>query len=151
MTITRRRFAQTAGLALIATGLAGSAGKLTAQSLGSGSLFSLSAGAYADPLASFTRQTFLPFVGTIFQPVSDENKRILLRLTEVPAHVSKYDQPRGIGGESFSLIFRGVGRNVLPAKTHIFEHASLGTFSLFISPVGRSAKKYQAVINHLSL
>lgn len=149
MSISRRRFAQTAGLAMIASGLAGSPGSLFAQTLEPGGLFSLSSNVYADPVLGFTSETFLPYINTIFQPAGSGNRRIPLQLTEVLTHSHKENQRREISGESFSLLFRAVGGKALPQSTHTFEHASLGTFSLFISPAGCGGNEYVAVINHL--
>lgn len=145
MVISRRKFAQTAGLTIIGAGLAGSAGKVFSQSLSAG--FPISAESFADPLMGFDSATFQPYIGTIFQPVQNGILKPSLRLTEVFVHQSA-KQPSDIKGESFSLLFRAVGRNTLPPETHTFEHASLGTFSLFIIPFERQPKLYEAVINH---
>ena len=148
MSISRRRFAQTAGLAIAGTSLTVSPVKLFAQSLGSAT--GLSAEAGADVLINMTSEAFLPYVGTIFQPVNG-TQRISLQLTEITTNPFKENRLRGVTGESFSLVFRSLDRKALPPGIHTFEHPSLGTFSLFISPIGRSGSRFQAVINHLSL
>lgn len=148
MSISRRRFAQTAGLAIAGTSLAVSPVKLFAQSLGSAT--GLSAEAGADILMNMTSEAFLPYVGTIFQPANGA-QRISLQLIEILTKAFEENRLLGVTGESFSLVFRTLGKKALPQGIHTFEHPSLGTFSLFISPVGRSGSRFQAVINHLSL
>lgn len=51
--------------------------------------------------------------------------------------------------EQFSLLFRGPGGRPLPQRIYGLRHAVLGTFSIFIVPVGRDAQGvlYEAVFN----
>jgi hypothetical protein len=53
--------------------------------------------------------------------------------------------------ERFDLIFRGPVEVFLPQQTYIAEHAALGTFDLFIVPVGQeeSGFLYQSVFNRV--
>jgi hypothetical protein len=53
--------------------------------------------------------------------------------------------------ESFSLLFRGPAQPLFPQGTYSFEHDQLGSFSMFIVPIGREsdAVVYQAVFNRL--
>lgn len=148
MVISRRKFAKTAGLTIIGAGLASSAGKVFSQSAGAGRL--LSAQSLADPLMSFDSATFLPYIDTIFQPIKNGYRTPSLRLTEVFLRPPAKKESTGVRGESFSLLFRSAGRNTLPPGTYTFEHASLGTFSLFIAPFEREPKVFEAVINHRS-
>jgi hypothetical protein len=149
MAISRRKFAQTAGVTIVGIGLAGAAGKVFSRSSISGDLFPLPAESFAGPVMSFNSDAFLPYLGTIFQPSQNGIRKTSLQLTEVFIHQYIKKQPLRNNGDSFSLLFRSVGRNALPQKTYTFEHASLGTFSLFVAPVGRGPKVYEAVIVHL--
>jgi len=53
------------------------------------------------------------------------------------------------GGESFSLLFHGPAEPPLVQRTYPCAHAALGTFDLFIVPVGRDRHgfHYEAVFN----
>jgi hypothetical protein len=53
--------------------------------------------------------------------------------------------------KSFSLEFSASGLSTFPSGNYLMEHAALGKFLLFISPVSRPNKpaRYQAVFNHL--
>lgn len=55
------------------------------------------------------------------------------------------------GGEcrSFSILFHGPADPLLPQQTYSLEHDVLGTFDLFIVPVGRDINgcRYEAVFN----
>ncbi len=53
------------------------------------------------------------------------------------------------GGESFSLLFRGPVDPFLPQRMYAFSHEALGSFDLFIVPVGRDPEgfQYEAVFN----
>jgi hypothetical protein len=149
MNISRRKFAQTVGLAVVGAGAVASAGDLFSQSRLGGGLSSLPGEIYADRTFSFTSETFTPFIGTIFQPSDDMMRRSTLQLMEVVKHDRPQNQVKGITGESFSLIFQLVGKKPLASKIHVFDHAALGNFSLFVTPVGRSGKEFEAVVNHL--
>jgi hypothetical protein len=53
--------------------------------------------------------------------------------------------------ESFSLLFSGPLNSMLEQGLHDFEHEDLGTFALFIVPVGteQEAFLYEAVFNKI--
>jgi hypothetical protein len=51
--------------------------------------------------------------------------------------------------DGFVLIFTASLPKPLPQNTYEFEHAELGTFSLFIAPGGAGFQSYNAVINRL--
>jgi hypothetical protein len=52
--------------------------------------------------------------------------------------------------EKFSLLFAGAGSSALESAIYKFEHAGLGRFEMFISPVGAGGPErcfYEAVFN----
>jgi hypothetical protein len=149
MAISRRKFAQKAGLAIVGAGLAGSAAGAFSRSPKPGSLFGISARPLADPLTTLRSDLFLPYIGTIFHTGRIHGPGNSLQLTDVILHRRSMEKSSETGGESFSLLFRSIGRKRSPGEIHIFRHPSLGTFSLFIAPVERAKKTYEAVINHL--
>jgi len=54
--------------------------------------------------------------------------------------------------ESFRVIFEGASEQSLPQRIYDFEHAKLGTFSLFMVPVvskNPAVKQYEVVFNRL--
>ena len=56
------------------------------------------------------------------------------------------------GGETFSLLFRGDPTRPLQQDTYRFEHTRIGSFEMFIVPIGcedRSHCYYEAVFNRL--
>ena len=52
---------------------------------------------------------------------------------------------------SFSVLFHGPADPALPQRMYSFAHEMLGTFDLFIVPVGRDKNgcHYEAVFNHI--
>ncbi len=148
MALSRRKFTQVAGAAMVGIGFAGAASRTFSQSSRSAGLFSITGEAASDMLMSFNSETFAPYIGTIFR---SGQSGYSFRLTEVAQHKGSQEKRFGMSGDSFSLFFRSVGRKDVPQDIHTFEHPSLGTFSLFIAPVERGGKTYEAVINHSSL
>lgn len=94
-----------------------------------------------DPL---THATFAPHAGTTFR-VLVEPAPLVLQLAEVS------ELRGGPRVETFSLEFRGPLDALLPQGEYQFEHDVIGTFALFIVPVGRdeSASEYEAVFNRV--
>ena len=95
---------------------------------------------------------FSRVVGTRFRVRISEKNDTVLELTQATpgrAPASSGGQARGY--ESFSLLFRGPGQQVIAQGTYEFDHHQLGSFSMFIVPVGREpdAVVYQAVFNQL--
>ena len=54
-------------------------------------------------------------------------------------------------GARFSLLFQGPHDRLLPQGTYQFDHDQIGSFPLFIVPVGaaKSGLQYEAVFNRL--
>jgi hypothetical protein len=55
-------------------------------------------------------------------------------------------------GDAFSLLFRGRRRAGVTGGIYQIEHPALGTFELFVNPVGRGVKglNLEAVINRIA-
>lgn len=147
MSISRRTFTRSAGVAIAGAGFALSSGKALAQTLTSDVRFA-SAESFSDPLRYFTKETFEPFLGTVFR--STEHDGVSFRLVEITDHSTRAKQTRGVTGKAYSLFFRQVGRGEVKQAVQTFDHPSLGKFSLMTSSVGRSGRIFEAVINHLS-
>ena len=99
-----------------------------------------------DPLASYTKAAFVSYLNSIFL------LRTGFSVIEVTL-LNVGDMPAPKGGECFSLLFRGGGGPALSQNTYTVDHPSLGTFQLFLVPVGsddNGAQGYLATINRLS-
>jgi hypothetical protein len=103
---------------------------------------------------SYTRATFEPYVGGVFQTLGADGKTVDLTLVSVrdctpdanAQKVTKKSRP----SECFALNFRASGP--LPDLSSIYKlnHGALGQFDLFLTRRGDPDKEifYEAVINH---
>jgi hypothetical protein len=114
-----------------------------------GELFPIPAETLADPVFSFTSKHFLPFTYTEFEIRQEDMKRsktlTLLNVKDTDERV-KAD---GVSGESFSLLFSSSNGAKIKAGQYEFNHFSLGTFKLTLTPVTAEPNRFEAVINHL--
>lgn len=98
-----------------------------------------------DPLANYTKATFVYYLNSIFKLHSGYGS---LEVTLIKVD----DLAAASGGECFSLLFRG-GSRALPQGTYTVEHPALGRFLLFLVPTDtdrNGAQGYLATINRLS-
>lgn len=105
--------------------------------------------AQQNPLYNYTRETFTPYVNSIFTVNAVPWAEIvLIEVKETPLVVDK-KATRTPTGECFTLTFRGPNRTRFRQDTYTVEHAALGKFDLFITPTDRPGKYqlYTAVIN----
>ena len=98
-------------------------------------------------LSNYTKATFVSYINSVFLFRAVGVRRdIEVTLMQVS------DMTAAPGGECFSLLFRG-GGPALRQNTYTVEHPALGTFKLFLVPVGtddNGAQGYLATINRLS-
>jgi len=100
-----------------------------------------------------TRSRFAPHVNSTFKVQLGPLQHADVRLTEV----ADLPAPGGAGSASgdregqFSLMFRGPLEPRFAQNTYHVEHPEMGTFALFLVPVGESAdgRHYQAVFNRI--
>jgi hypothetical protein len=87
--------------------------------------------------------TYVPLVGSTFAIHRPGALPLSVRLTSAT-------RLPGVG-ESFSLIFRGHGNAKLAQQVYNLEHPRLGSFPLFLVPVGPAFKgqDFQAVVNRI--
>src|SRR5256885_4815706 len=99
-------------------------------------------------LSNYTKATFASYINSVFVFRAPGVRRdIEVTLMQVS------DMTAAPGGECFSLLFRGGGGPALRQNTYTVEHPALGTFKLFLVPVGtddNGAQGYLATINRLS-
>lgn len=89
-------------------------------------------------------ETYVPLVGDTFR---------IERAGASPLKVRLVEARRLAGtGESFSLLFRSNGAGELGSALHRVAHRSLGTFGLFLGPVGRPAEgqELEALVNRIT-
>lgn len=101
------------------------------------------------PLENLTKEKFAETLNTRFRVMVDSAGPVELQLVEVTAGAAASGGPDASKYENFSLMFHGSGERFLPQKMYSFEHEKMGSFDLFIVPVGREGNliKYQAVFN----
>lgn len=100
-------------------------------------------------LEDFTLATFTPLLGEQFQILADDSVTldvVLVAATEAPGH----PDPAEASGEArapFSILFRGPLQPLLPQRTYALSHEALGSFDLFIVPIGQDEEgtQYEAV------
>jgi hypothetical protein len=148
--ITRRNFIEMLGLTTVGAASLNLTGKVFAQTLESGDLFSLPSESLSDPVLSFTSAHFTPFVNTDFEVTqAGANRTETLKLLNVKEAQRKANLAKGIQGNSFSLMFSAARETKFVADRFDFNHPSLGAFTLILMPVSAEPNRYEAVINHL--
>ena len=100
-------------------------------------------------LETFTPETFTPHLGTTFRIHLAEVPELDVELINVTPNETQ--SPENAEAERrrapFSLLFRGPRTPVLPQRIYSLAHAQLGTFDLFLVPIGPDAQgmRYEAV------
>jgi hypothetical protein len=114
---------------------------------------------FTAPLSPETRPTadfdelsitsFLPHVGSTFTVRTIVHGTVSLELLEAVATLPHPSEPRLIRGEAFDLLFSGPLQTPVPADIQQLSHSALELPTLFLSPVGRSARfqDYQAIVD----
>src|SRR6266487_3434008 len=102
-------------------------------------------------LVPLTEMSFATFAGLLlskFRVQAGERTSVEVELIEATPHESADEAAQADAG-SFSLVFAGPSNPFLPQQTYRFEHDNLGTFDLFIVPVGKDRKgfQYEAIFN----
>lgn len=158
MPISRRFFVKSGTLAAIAATvvlrpnlLALGQRQTQATSLG----FQIPLEAQREPSYMFTRATFDPYVGGIFQAPDARGKLVSLTLlsatTNKPSTKTKLSPSKAPETDSFSLMFKA--SRALPEFTsiHVVSHPALGKFDLFLTPHPQAGgvMYYEAVFNHI--
>src|SRR4051794_6557449 len=97
----------------------------------------------------FTLASFAPLLGDRFQLVVSGSDVIDLTLLEADGDRPRSDEQvdAGAGRSPFSIVFRGPLEPVLPQRIYGFRNDTLGSFELFIVPIGADDDgiRYEAV------
>ncbi len=96
-------------------------------------------------LESFTLETFAPHLDEPFRLHLDAGDPLDLRLVEATP-LGGSTSPGG-GRAPFSLVFRGPHAPVLPQRIYRLEHEAIGTFEIFLVPIGpdQAGTRYEAI------
>lgn len=97
---------------------------------------------------NFDVSTFSERGGEPFRVLFDDGSKLELELASVtPGLVHPNDDRRQ--RVPFSIVFRGPLESVLPQRIYPFEHDELGSFELFIVPIGPDevGMQYEAVFS----
>ena len=108
-----------------------------------------------DPIYSFTRETFEPYVGGYFEAPGTRGQMVALKLLKVDSYApdpdTKISTRSAVETKSFSLLFNAEEALPRVKGTHHIKHGALGEFDLFLtrrdSPNGEIF--YEAVFNHV--
>jgi hypothetical protein len=148
MHVSRRDILRGAAATLL-TGASSAAAAVPALAAAGGG----SGGAVPSPgRGRLSRAAFADQVGSDFRVRLGAVGRATLRLGGVrglaPPPGARQPAP---GREGFSLLFSGSARAGVPQGTYTIEHDRLGSFLLFLVPVGPRAPElsYEAVVNRL--
>lgn len=158
MAISRRFFLKSGTLTALAAGVALSPNRLAfgqrrTQSTNLG--YPIPITAQKEPTYLFTRATFDPYVGGIFQAPNARGKMVNLTLlsatTNKPSADTKISTGKPIETDSFSLMFKAAGPLPQFTSIHKISHPALGKFDLFLTPHSQEggALLYEAVFNHI--
>ena len=107
-------------------------------------------------LENFTYATFAGRLGDLFLVHPGLADVVALELVQATDLGSRSDVAGGAEdapgqGARFSLLFQGPHDRLLPQGTYQFEHEQIGSFPLFIVPIGaaKGGIQYEAVFNRL--
>jgi hypothetical protein len=158
MAISRRFFLKSGTLTAIAAGVAFNPNHLVfaqrrTQSTNLG--YQVPITAQQEPTYMFTRATFDPYVGSIFQAPNARGQMVSLTLLSAtsnkPSATTKISTSKARETDSFSLMFKAAGPLPEFTSIHKISHPSLGKFDLFLTPHSTEGKElfYEAVFNHI--
>lgn len=93
-------------------------------------------------LESFTTETFSGHLGDVFQVYPDDSSTLDLELISATRLGDDSDRP-------FSIVFRGPSDTVLPQHIYRMEHTDIGSFEIFLVPIGPDGEGllYEAIFN----
>ena len=158
MAISRRFFLKSGTLTAIAAGVALRPNLLALgqrRTQGTSLGFQIPIKAQQQPTYMFTRATFDPYVGGIFQAPDARGKMVSLTLlsatTNKPSANTKISTGNAVATDSFSLMFKA-SRELPPfSSIQTVSHPALGKFDLFLVPHPQAGgvMLYEAVFNHI--
>lgn len=110
--------------------------------------FTIPVEAFSENVHLFKAERFETLVNTIFSASSNELAPVSMRLVEVDSRKKRNAIERS-PSEGFCLIFEVSGKSRLDDMIYQISHPELGEFSMFLSTVGQSGRRYQAVFSRV--
>ena len=108
------------------------------------------AAAASGPPSHLRRSAYAGLEGTAFTTAGPDGAAVTLRLSSVDDLVRAARERQLTGSDdAFALLFAGRPDRRLAAGTRTLQHPALGTFALFLTPVGRAAEDqaYEVVVD----
>lgn len=108
-----------------------------------------------DPVYSFTRETFEPYVGGYFEVPNARGEMVAMKLLKVESYTPDSDTKISTGRpattDAFSLLFSAAAALPTLKTVHTVSHGALGDFNLFLTRKNGPSREiyYEAVFNHL--
>lgn len=105
-----------------------------------------------DPLFYLRQATYVPHLNSTFR-LEHPHAPLKAELVEITNLMPKNRRGRKAGGgEVFSLLFETTKTEPVVQGTYTLHHSQIGTFSLFLVPVGRGVKGHylEAIVNRLA-
>lgn len=148
MNITRRNFVRLSGMGALSVVALGSVGKVFGQALSDDGLFRVPVD-NADPLNYLQQAHFEALLGTTFNAGIEGERAVGFRLKSVNDLSRDLNAKQGFHGESFSLVFENISKQRQVPGIYVFDHQLLGRFTLLLSPVDKTQRTFEAVINRI--
>ncbi len=103
----------------------------------------------SEKAAQLNQQSFEPLLNAVFSVRGENISEVSMRLVEIIGKDGKQNGFSTVNTDSFLLIFEVVGKGRLEDKIYEISNPGLGEFPIFVSTVGRSGKRFQAVFNRI--
>ncbi len=146
---SRRKFLKVGSLATVGGLLLSGNINVLGQTSNKTGYFPIPTEILSEKATLLNQQTFEPLLNAVFSVRGENNSAVSMRLVEIVGKDSKQDSFSTIPTDSFLLIFEVVGKDSLEDKIYEISNPSLGEFPIFVSTVGRSGKRFQAVFNRV--
>jgi len=150
MKLTRRNFIWASGTAAVSLSFLGRGGEIFGQTRRSPVSIVMPPESTSDPVNFLSSTYFEPFVGSVLSGQTGRARAVNFQLAEVQDLARQSNEARGYLGESFSLLLTAPAGSSPKGGIYTFRHPTIGVFSLFISPVGRSGRNFEAVVNRIN-
>lgn len=117
------------------------------QSIDKSGYFPLPPKILSDKSTFLNKQSFEPLIDQLFTVSVDDSSKISMRLVEI---VSAGDNLASrVSIDAFSLIFEVREGQLLDDRIYDISHNDIGTVPIFVSTVGRSQRRFQAVFSRV--
>lgn len=111
--------------------------------------FSIPQTIFSDRSSTLTKQTFEPLLDTTFVFSNTDGSAVSMKLVEVIGREDLKNKFDRIPTDGFTLIFEVQGKAATADKIYQVSHSALSDFPMFVSSVGKSGRRYQAIFNRV--